>query len=88
MRYEISYGKHRIPVYRTRAAPLTGVRAIPESPFAGRGNHLVAAEVDVDVYGDDFLPAYTEGDNSSVVATDSMKNFVIRETLSWTAARW
>ena len=86
MHYEITYGKRRVPVYRTHAAPLVGVRPIPESPFTGKGNDLVAVEVDVEVYGEDFLPAYTHGDNSMVVATDSMKNFAIRETLSWTGA--
>ncbi|CAA9546381.1 MAG: Uricase (urate oxidase) [uncultured Thermomicrobiales bacterium] len=85
-RYEIGYGKKRIPVYRTSARPLEGVLPIPESPFAGRGNALLAAEIDVDVYGDDFLPAYTRGDNAMVVATDSMKNFVIRETLAFEGA--
>ena len=38
----------------------------------------------VEVYGDNFLPSYTEGDNSMVVATDSIKNLVLRETGSWT----
>ena len=37
---------------------------------------LFAAEVDLDVHGELFLPSYTEGDNSMVVATDTMKNFV------------
>ncbi len=37
---------------------------------------LFAARVDVRVIGDEFLPAYTEGDNSLVVTTDTMKNFV------------
>ncbi|MFM9107135.1 MAG: factor-independent urate hydroxylase [Chloroflexota bacterium] len=86
MQYDISYGKRRVPVYRTRATPLRGVRRIPESAFAGRDNDLLAAEIDVEVYGDDFLPSYTEGDNSMVVATDSMKNFVIRETLAYDGA--
>ncbi len=86
MQYEITYGKRRVPVYRTHAAPLAGIRAIPESPFTGKSNELVAVEVDTEVYGEDFLPAYTEGDNSMVVATDSMKNFVIRETLTWDGA--
>jgi urate oxidase len=86
MQYEISYGKRRVPVYRTKAAPLTGIRPVPESPFTGRPNDLLAAEIDVEVYGDDFLPSYTEGDNSMVVATDSMKNFVIRETLAYDGA--
>jgi len=37
---------------------------------------LFAAEVALEVFGDNFMPAYTEGDNSLVVATDTMKNFV------------
>ena len=86
MQYEIRYGKRRVPVYRTKATPLTGVRPIPESAFTGRSNDLLAAEIDVEVYGDDFLPSYTVGDNSMVVATDSMKNFVIRETLAYDGA--
>jgi len=36
----------------------------------------LAASVDIDVFGERFLAAYTEGDNSQVVATDTMKNFV------------
>src|SRR3954469_454976 len=86
LRYEISYGKAAIPVYRHDAAPLEGVPAIPESRFTGRSNRLFAAEIDVEVFGGNFLPAYTEGDNSMVVATDSMKNFVLRETATWPGA--
>jgi urate oxidase len=37
---------------------------------------LWGAEVELDVFGDDFAPAYTRGDNSMVVPTDTMKNFV------------
>jgi urate oxidase len=37
---------------------------------------LWGAEVRLDVFGRNFEPAYTEGDNSMVIATDSMKNFV------------
>lgn len=79
----ISYGKLHVPVYRVYANPLTGVATIPESPFAGRANILFACEVDVEVFGDNFLPAYTHGDNSNVVATDSMKNFVLRQALDF-----
>ena len=79
--YKISYGKRRVPVYRVNAKPLLGVTPIPESPFTGRANVLVAREVDIEVLGDDFLPAYTEGDNSMVVATDSMKNIILKEAL-------
>lgn len=78
MRATISYGKAQVPFYRTYATPLTGLSPIPESAFTGRANTLLAAEVDVEVFGDNFLAAYTQGDNSNVVATDTMKNFVLR----------
>ena len=81
-RYEIGYGKARVPVYRVHATPLR-VTPIPESAFTSRSNTLFAAEIDVEVLGDDFLPAYTAGDNRMVVATDSMKNFVLRESLAY-----
>ena len=85
-RYTISYGKQCIPVYRVNAAPLVGIARIPESPFEGRANTLFAAEIDVEVFGNNFLPAYTEGDNTNVVATDSMKNFVLRQALAYEGA--
>jgi urate oxidase/2-oxo-4-hydroxy-4-carboxy-5-ureidoimidazoline decarboxylase len=84
--YEISYGKQAVPVYRVFATPLTGIAPIPESPFTGRVNNLLACEIGVEVLGDDFLPAYTQGDNSMIVATDSMKNFIIRESLAYSGA--
>jgi urate oxidase len=43
-----------------------------------RGETLLAAEVSMEVLGQGFLPAYTEGDNASVVATDTMKNVILR----------
>ena len=76
MKTAIGYGKRQIGVYRTGAGPLEGVRPIPESSFAGRSNRLFACEVDVEVFGEAVLPAYTEGDNSQVVPTDTMKNTV------------
>lgn len=57
---EISYGKKRVVFYRLAK------RSAP--PFA--------ASVTIDVFGEGFLGAYTEGDNRTVVATDTMKNFV------------
>jgi urate oxidase len=84
--YEVSYGKQGVPVYRAYATPLRGLRPIPESSFVGRENNLLACEISVEVFGDEFLPAYTRGDNSMVVATDSMKNFIIRETLAYPGA--
>jgi urate oxidase len=84
--YEISYGKLRVPLYRVYARPLSDVTPIPESAFTSRGNILVGMEVDLEVFGDAFLGAYTEGDNSRVVATDSMKNIILRQSLAYDGA--
>jgi urate oxidase len=84
--YTISYGKFSVPVYRVYAAPLAGLAPIPESGFTGRGNVLFSLEVDVEVFGNNFLAAYTHGDNSQVVATDSMKNFILRQALAYDGA--
>jgi urate oxidase len=43
-----------------------------------RGERLLAADVSMEVLGQGFLPAYTDGDNSAVVATDTMKNVILR----------
>jgi urate oxidase len=82
----ITYGKAAVPVYRAYGMPLTGLAPVPESSFTGRENALMAAEVDVEVFGENFLPAYTEGDNSAVVATDSMKNFILAKGLEYEGA--
>ena len=84
--YEISYGKLRVPLYRVFASPLSGVAPIPESPFTGRTNTLVGLEIDLEVFGERFLPAYTRGDNARVVATDSMKNVILQQTLTYDGA--
>lgn len=81
----ISYGKSQVTFYRTYATPLH-VTPIDESPFTGRGNRLFAVEVDVEVFGNNFLAAYTEGDNREVVATDTIKNFVLRQALNFKGA--
>ncbi len=85
-RFEISYGKRRVPFHRVHGTPLLGVTPIPESPFTGRSNILIAAEVDIEVFGKEFLPAYTVGDNANVVATDSMKNIILRQALAYEGA--
>jgi urate oxidase len=86
LEYEITYGKRRVPVYRVYAQPLRGIAPVPESTFTGRDNVLLACEVDMQVFGDDFLPSYTVGDNSMVVATDSMKNIILKEALEYDGA--
>ena len=57
---EIQYGKTRVIFFRLAK------RSAP--PFA--------ASVTIDVFGERFGAACTEGDNREVVATDTMKNFV------------
>jgi len=47
---------------------------------------LLAGLVNIDVFGDNFLPAYTDGDNREVVATDTMKNFVYAMALEYPGA--
>jgi urate oxidase len=84
--YEISYGKLRVPLYRVYASPLVDVPPIPESAFTSRPNILVGLEIDLEVFGESFLPAYTEGDNSRVVATDSMKNVILQQTVTYDGA--
>jgi urate oxidase len=81
--YVISYGKTLVPVYRVYANPLSDAPAVPESSFTGRENVIFSAEIDVEVSGETFLPSYTRGDNSMVVATDTMKNFILRQALAF-----
>ena len=67
------YGKGDVIVYRLRRDGQTpdGV-----SPMFG-------ANVLMLVYGDAFWPTYRTGDNTGLIATDSMKNFIQRETLAF-----
>src|SRR5918997_1019083 len=66
---KITYGKLRVPLQRVVARDAR--------------HELLAAEVSVEVLGENFLAAYTEGDNREVVATDTMKNFILRESLAY-----
>jgi urate oxidase len=75
----MNYGKEHVDVYRTYASPLKDVRTVPESDFDGRDNVLFGMEVRVQFEGERFLPSFSEGDNTEVVATDSMKNFVLHQ---------
>jgi urate oxidase len=67
------YGKGDVIVYR-----------LNRDGAAGEGGSPVfGANVLMLVYGDAFWPTYTTGDNTGLVATDSMKNFIQRETLGF-----
>jgi urate oxidase / 2-oxo-4-hydroxy-4-carboxy-5-ureidoimidazoline decarboxylase len=48
------------------------------------GSAVFGANVLLLLYGDTFWKTYAEGDNTSLIATDSMKNFIQRETMSFT----
>jgi urate oxidase/2-oxo-4-hydroxy-4-carboxy-5-ureidoimidazoline decarboxylase len=65
------YGKGDVSVYRLNR----------QGGVTGRG--IFAANVMILVYGDAFWPTYTTGDNTGLVATDSMKNFIQRETMNF-----
>ena len=63
------YGKGDVSVYRLRRQ--------------GGEHPVFAANVKILLYGEAFWPTYATGDNTNLIATDSMKNFVQRETLNY-----
>jgi urate oxidase len=67
------YGKGDVIVYRLYREG--------EAP-AGQ-SRVFGANVTMLLYGDAFWPTYTSGDNTALVATDSMKNFIQRETMNY-----
>ena len=67
------YGKGDVIVYRLNRDRTT----------ASTGNPVFGANVLMLLYGDAFWPTYTTGDNTGLIATDSMKNFIQRETMNF-----
>jgi len=70
------YGKGNVIAYRLNR---DGAPAHGASPVFG-------ANFTILIYGEAFWPTYTTGDNTGLIATDSMKNFVQREVLNYTGA--
>jgi urate oxidase len=66
------YGKGDVTVYRLSRGG------------AGGQNPVFGASVLMLLYGEAFWPTYTTGDNTGLIATDSMKNFIQRETQNYT----
>src|SRR5262245_19767535 len=64
------YGKGDVTIYRLRRD-----RRDPVPVFG--------ANIKMLIYGDAFWPTYTTGDNTGLIATDSMKNFIQREALNY-----
>lgn len=79
------YGKNDVLTYRTYAKPLV-VTPVPESPFTSCDNIIFAHNISFAVTGETFLPSFSKGDNSMIVATDSMKNFILRNTADYTGS--
>ena len=67
------YGKADVIVYRLQRDAV-----VPE----GR-SPVLGATVTLLIYGDAFWPTYTTGDNTGLIATDSMKNFIQREAMNF-----
>jgi urate oxidase len=67
------YGKGDVIVYRLNR---DGDTRPGQSPVFG-------ATVTLLLYGDAFWQTYTAGDNAGLIATDSMKNFIQRETMNF-----
>jgi urate oxidase / 2-oxo-4-hydroxy-4-carboxy-5-ureidoimidazoline decarboxylase len=65
----------------TSARITYGKLEVPVQRVSAAG--LLAARVSMEVLGQRFLAAYTEGDNSAVVATDTMKNVILRRALDY-----
>jgi urate oxidase / 2-oxo-4-hydroxy-4-carboxy-5-ureidoimidazoline decarboxylase len=61
------YGKGDVIVYRLNRV----------------GGAVFGASITILIYGDAFWSTYTTGDNTGLIATDSMKNFVQREILNF-----
>lgn len=67
------YGKGDVIAYRLNR---DGIAPAAGSPVFGANVLLL-------LYGDAFWKTYTEGDNTGLIATDSMKNFIQRETMTF-----
>src|SRR3954470_16220130 len=66
------YGKADVIAYRLfRDGDVPGKRAV------------FGANVTMLIYGDAFWKTYETGDNTGLIATDSMKNFIQRETMNF-----
>src|SRR5579883_2819988 len=70
------YGKGDVIVYRLRR---DGQTPAGQKPVFG-------ANIKMLLYGEVFWPTYTTGDNTGLIATDSMKNFIQREILNFEGA--
>jgi urate oxidase / 2-oxo-4-hydroxy-4-carboxy-5-ureidoimidazoline decarboxylase len=85
-RVSLSYGKGLVVVYRLEVPPQLGVAPIPESDFTGGAGGLLAVRATVEVDGTNLLPAWSDGDNSLCVATDTMKNALLYDASTFSGS--
>jgi len=71
------YGKGDVIVYRLDRSGAEGAKT------PARPSPVFGANVLMLVYGEAFWPTYATGDNTGLIATDSMKNFIQRETMNF-----
>jgi urate oxidase / 2-oxo-4-hydroxy-4-carboxy-5-ureidoimidazoline decarboxylase len=67
------YGKDDVIVYRLNR----------DGQTPGGNCAVFGANVRMLIYGQAFWPTYVTGDNTGLIATDSMKNFIQRETMNF-----
>ncbi|GBF72211.1 hypothetical protein PA598K_00449 [Paenibacillus sp. 598K] len=79
------YGKGDVWMFRTYGAPLR-VMPVPESSYTGSEQTVLGANLRIAVSGERFLSSFVDGDNTLVVATDSMKNFILRQSARYEGA--
>jgi urate oxidase/2-oxo-4-hydroxy-4-carboxy-5-ureidoimidazoline decarboxylase len=65
-------------------ADVTVYRLIRDGRAGVDGNPVFGANVKMLTWGGAFWPTYLRGDNTGLIATDSMKNFIQRETFGFT----
>jgi len=58
-----------------------GIRGGRATRTAGALSPLLGLQIDVETTGRDFLPSYVSGDNQNLVATNTIKNFVLTRAL-------
>jgi len=78
----------RVPPDPLLAGDVAGARAdggVGRGP-GGPPHGVFGANVTMLLYGDAFWPTYTTGDNTDLIATDSMKNFIQWETRNFDGA--
>ena len=67
------YGKGDVTFYRLNR----------DGKSPGGASPVFGANILMLIYGDAFWPTYTTGDNTGLIATDSMKNFIQQEMLNF-----